>query len=179
MVKKKERPYVLGRPPGEDLKRLPSPKPITICKRCRTVIGKGISHPQPCGLSERRASLENIFTNDVIGLELAALVLIRETVANSPDNTSTIQLSTPGKPLTILKPGTSTRTKKALFQDKPISASEFSNLRTDCKLSQQQSKQIPKFFRTWKGRNSFESGALNKLKEEDKALEIISLQRLF
>ena len=68
-------------------------------------------------------------------------------------------------------PGPSSRNKIALFHNKPILSSELSNLKTDCKLSQQQSKQIANFFRTWKGRDSFESGALDKLKDVDKALE--------
>ena len=172
-MEKKPGPYPLGRPQVEDvqLQRLPSPKPIRICKRCRNVIGKGISHPQPCGLSERRTSLEHMFHEDSKGLEIAASALIRKKVANSPDDTSTIKLATGGRQLTLSKPGPSSHTKKALFQDKPIPASAFLELKTECKLSQKQSIQVAKFFRTWKGRDSFESGALYKLKEEDKALE--------
>ena len=169
--KKKQRPFKLGRPPVENFNTLPSPKPIKICKRCRIVIRKGISHPQPCGLVERRASLENIYKDDLKGLEIAASTLIKQKVANSPGETSTIQLATRGKQMTISKPDTSSRTKRALFQDEPISASELGKLKTDCKLSQQQTKQIAKFYRSWKGRNSFESGALDKLKEDDRALE--------
>ena len=169
--KKKQGPFPLGRPPVENVNRLPSPKPIKICNRCKNVLGKGISHPQPCGLVERRASLENIYKDDLKGMEIAASSLIKQKIANSPDETSTIQIATRGKQMTISKPDTSSRTKRALFQDEPISASELSKLKTDCKLSQQQTKQIAKFYRTWKGRNSFERGALDKLKEDDKALE--------
>ena len=97
--------------------------------------------------------------------------MIREKVAKSPDNATTIKLATGGKPCNIPMPGPSSRNIKALFHNKPIPSSELSNLKTDCKLSQQQSKQIANFFRTWKGRDSFESGALDKLKDDDKALE--------
>ena len=81
-------------------------------------------------------------------MEIAASTLIKQKIANSPDETSTIQIATRGKQMTISKPDTSSRTKRALFQDEPISPSELSKLKTDCKLSQQQTKQIVKFYRT-------------------------------
>ena len=134
------------------------------------LIGKGISHPQPCTLFDRRASLENIFEADSMGLEIAASALIRQKVSNSPNNISTIQLATGGHSMTLSKPGSSLHTKKGLFQDIPIPASEFSHLKTVCKLSNLQAKKTAKFVRSWKGRDAIESGALDKLSDDDKAL---------
>ena len=165
----KQEPYPLGRPSIENIQRLPFPKPIKICKRCRIVIGKGLPHPQPCTLSDRRASLENIFEADSTGLEIAASAIIRQKVSESSMNISTIKLATRGHSMTLSKPGSSSRTKKALFQDIPIPASEISHLKTVCKFSHHQAEQTVKFVRTWKGRKSIESGALDKLREDDKA----------
>ena len=80
-----------------------------------------------------------------MGLEIAASALIRQKVSDSPKNISTIQLATGGHYMTLSKPGSSLQTKKGLFQDIPIPASEFSHLKTVCKLSNIQAKKTAKF----------------------------------
>ena len=58
--KDKQGPFPLGRPPLPGPKRLSklTPKPIRKCKRCEQIIGKGVRHPQPCGISDRRENLQ-------------------------------------------------------------------------------------------------------------------------
>lgn len=71
-------PFPVVRPPLTGPKRLATPKPIRICKHCRQVIGKGIPHPQPCGISERRENLQDSMHEDPRGAEMAASALLRQ-----------------------------------------------------------------------------------------------------
>ena len=118
-----------------------------------------LPEPSTCTLSDRRASLENIFETDSTGLEIAASALIKQKVSESPTNASTIQLATGGHCMTISKPYSSSHPRKALFQDTPIPASEFNHLRAACKLSHHQTEQTAGFIRTWKGRDLIETGS--------------------
>ena len=45
-----------GRPRSSSQQVLPPAKAITVCQRCRSVIGRGLSHP--CNLTERRTNIQ-------------------------------------------------------------------------------------------------------------------------
>lgn len=146
---------------------LPSPGPITICKRCLRPIGKGIPHPANCGITERRESISQQLSADPRGRELVASAVVREKAGCS--GTSSVSLATKSSlPLRVQVPRPSA--SKALFKDEPIPASEVQRMMVATKLSKAQTQTIAHFFRTWKGRKSFEAGLLDSIGVMDQAL---------
>ena len=148
--KTKKGPFPVGRPPLPGPKRLATPKPIRICKRCKQVIGKGIQHPQPCGISDRRANLHDAMLEDPRGAEMAASALIKEKIDAAPKDSSCIQLATSGLP-TNIPINCPSRARKSLFQDESVPASELQRLMTLNNMSQKQTEQTAKLIRSWNG----------------------------
>ena len=128
-----DKPFKLGRPKIPIVKMLSTPRPILRCKRCLGLYGKGIPHPQPCGLEQRRKVIAEIMLQDPEGWEMsAASILSRK--ANAENKSDTIQLkSNHHKDINIAIPGPSRR--RTLFRDKPIPASEVQKLMTLNKMS--------------------------------------------
>ena len=93
--------FPLGRPFLQGPKIFVTSKPIKVCEQCRQIIGKGISHPQPC--TNRRQVLQSSLSEDPRGAELIASSLIREMVASDPKASLVIQLITRGMPLIVSK----------------------------------------------------------------------------
>lgn len=151
-------PFPVVRPPLTGPKRLATPKPIRICKHCRQVIGKGIPHPQPCGISERRENLQDSMHEDPRGAEMAASTLIRHKIDAAPKDSSSIQLATSGMPMNIPIPGRA-RVRKSLFQEQSVLTSELQRLMSLNNMSQKQTEQTAKLIRSWKGRDFFEPGS--------------------
>ena len=71
-------PKTLGRPPSIGPPKLATPKPITVCSRCRQVVGKGIPHSKNCTISDRRVNLHNLSLEDPRGRELEAGQVYKE-----------------------------------------------------------------------------------------------------
>ena len=138
---------------------------------CLQIVGKGVKHPQPCGLVERRDNLENILDKDPRGAELLATSVIKDKVSESEGNT--IQLATSGpNPLTIPKPDLPpSRARKALFKDEPVPASEVCKLMQVNNLSKNQLKKQSAIIRTWKGRKVLEPEVMKTISEMDMSLE--------
>ena len=158
-----------GRPALPGPPRLPSPGIVRKCKVCEQVIGRGIPHPQPCGLNGRRKNVQSLLEQDPKGAEMAASSLIRQKRAFAKDSAS-INLATPGVPMTLpnaSKPSCS----KALFKDSPVPAEKFQDMLTLGKFSINQIQLIAKHERTWHGRKSVEPGLEAKLRAKDKSLQ--------
>ena len=171
----KKRPHTLGRP-KKLLPTLPAAKPITICQRCRQVIGKGISHPQPCTLSDMRQNMRELSLQDPRGRELAAVEVVKE-LAEATGTSSYIPLSNKSGAslnVSIEKPSTS----KAMFEDKPVSVEEFDKVSEKLRLSRNQQKDLATGLRVWKGRDFLEPRLDQKLAEKHKTgAEYFAIER--
>ena len=62
----------VGRPKNDAVQGLPSPGPVKICKRCHQPIGKGVGHPQPCGIMDRRENISQAISVDPRAAEVLA-----------------------------------------------------------------------------------------------------------
>ena len=88
----------VGRPKNDAIQGLPSPGPMKLCKRCYQPIGKGILHPQPCGIRGRRDNLSESISTDSRTAEILASKLINAKAGSE----STIQLASNGpSPITV------------------------------------------------------------------------------
>ena len=134
------------------------------------VIGRGISHPQPCTMTDRRANVQSILLEDPKGAEMAAHALVKQKGDTSRMDTSSMKLATRAGERPISKAGPS-RSNEALFLDKTVPVTELQRLMVVNNLSKKQTGELTKFVRSWKGRNFFESGAREKLRDGDKVLE--------
>ena len=105
---------------------MPAAKPITVCKRCYQVIGKGISHPKNFSITDRRINLDQLSMQDPRGRELQATTVVKEVAEAAGTSTFGPLATNSGFSLNvfIVKPFTS----KALFQEKPVSITEFSKV---------------------------------------------------
>ena len=164
---KKVSPYKVGRPVSK-------PKTLTIpisrCSKCLQVIGKGISHPKPCGIRQRRDNIEDIYSDDPRGAEILASKVIKEKAISAFG--STISLSTAGPSLTLSKPSVPpSKATKALYKDQPIPAEELKKMMIAQNMSLNQMKRQTFLNRAFYGRNSVESGSIEKIRDMDKALE--------
>ena len=88
----KRRPHTPGRP-KKVLPTLPAAKPIKVCQRCLQVIGKGISHPQPCTVTDMRQNMKQLSLQDPRGRELAAAEVVHE-LAEATGTSTFIPLAT-------------------------------------------------------------------------------------
>ena len=86
------KPKQLGRPPSQTLPTLPLAKPVTICSRCRQVIGKGIRHPNPCTVTDRRSNLHEELLKDPRGRELEASQLVTEKLGEAAGTSTFVPL---------------------------------------------------------------------------------------
>ena len=117
-----------GRPKHLGPERLALPTPIKVCQRCYQVTGKGIAHPQPCNLTDRRENIKGIVDEDPRGSEILVSSVIKQKINESNDKNA-ITLATCGPSMTVPKPDPPpSRACKALFQDKPVTASELSKM---------------------------------------------------
>ena len=82
---------MIGRPKTGTAESLPAPGPLKICKRCYQPVGKGIPHPQPCGMRDRRENISETLDADPGAAEVLASKLIAEKDRSSIQ--STIQLA--------------------------------------------------------------------------------------
>ena len=88
-------PFKKGRPKAFGPSLLPDAKPVTICDRCKRKIGPGISHPQPCKLTDLRESLQELNELDPRGFEIAASEMLKNKMAAQPNSSSpTISIAT-------------------------------------------------------------------------------------
>ena len=160
---------LIGRPKAGLPESLPSPGPLKICKRCYQPVGKGISHPQPCGKRDRRDNIKESMDADPRAAEVLASKLIAEKASSSTQ--STIQLASDGpRPLSIQVE--KKKPNRALFPgDQPVSTEQFSHLSNTLNLSLNQAKKAATIFRTWKGRKSIEAGVVDSMRAKDKDLE--------
>ena len=163
-------PYPLGRPPSQTIARLPLAKPVTVCSLCFQMVGRGIPHPQPCGISRRRDNLAEEVMKDARGAEQVASSVLKRKAAEAPPDASSISLATKGRDLPVPLPSSS-KQSEALFQGKPVPASEFAKLQSVTNMSYNQLEQVAHWYRVANGRNSVEAGLMKKLKLEDNAVE--------
>ena len=163
-------PHPIGRPPSQNLPRLPQRKPITICERCELVLTRGITHPKNCGLKDRRENHQKLGSVDPIGQEIAAGNLIKEKIklaeasGTSKVDSQTVPLATAsGKSFQVeTKPKTST--SRALFHDKPLPAEEWAKIANQAGLSGKQRRSIETGIRPLKGGKFFEPYIETKIK---------------
>ena len=162
----KQRPHQLGRPPIPKPATLPAPKPVTICQRCRQVIGKGIRHPQPCTLTDRRDNMESQIAEDPKFGEKLAADIVKQKISEAPDGAKCIELATPSGNTFKVPITQAHRNRMAKYPDSPIPAAELKKLMTVNKMSFRALERDAQFYRALKGRDFFESGALDILKTE-------------
>ena len=165
-----EKSFPLGRPPTQNPRRLPVAKPVTVCGMCLQVIGKGISHPKPCGISQRHDNLAAKLMDDPRGAEIVASSVIKQKVGESSADASCISLATKGRDFSVPVPS-STTPSKALYAGKALPVSELSKLQNVTNMSYKQMENITHWYRVANGRDSIEPGALKKLKMGDRVLE--------
>ena len=158
-----EEPFQAGRPIEKEI-----PKPQKKCPVCNQVIGRGIPHK--CNLVNKRKSLEKEFLDDQRGREMMVATVVREKVAAATASTSQIELQTGGGKIFSM-PNPKAGTSRALFSKAPITASEMSKVMTSAGLSQNQTKQIAQDLRALKGRNTFESNLLEKMRISDRQID--------
>ena len=160
-------PHKHGNPGFQIPQRLPARKPIKVCERCRQVIGKGIPHPDPCTLTDRRLNLHELSLEDPKGRELEATAVVKEKLAEAAGTSTYVPLATrSGKSFNVQahKPSSS----KALFQDKPITLDEWQKVTGKAGLSNTQAGAIETGLRTLKGRKTFEPRISEKRTDNDK-----------
>ncbi len=162
-------PYKAGRP-ITSIPTLPLPKPVKLCQRCFSVIGKGIKHPQPCTLTDRRDNIGVILEEDPRGLEIVASNVVRDKIEATKDKKVKLATQSPYSLLTITEPKPQSRVK-ALYSDKPMPASELRKMMQVNNMSLNQVKKQSFMIRTWQGRKSIEPGSLNTLVEMDSSLQ--------
>ena len=152
-------------PPG-----LRSPKPITVWQCCLTP--KGQPHPIPCNITTKRANLQALYEQDPRGKEQLAVSVYKEkAAAATATSSSSVGLASGSREYKLpLPPTPQSRTSKALFKDKPVPVEELKRFQTSMSFSGQQMKDVMAAQRTWFGAQTFESGALEKLREMDKDL---------
>ena len=162
-------PHQIGRPPNPEPKpnTLPLAKPVTICSRCRQLIGKGISHPQPCTLTDRRENITNEVNQDQRLKETIAANVVKDKVSQAGDGDKFIELATPsGRTLKVAITKSDRDRVAKYYGDKPIPASELKKLMIHNKMTFRAMERDAQFYRAMKGRDFYESGALDILKTE-------------
>ncbi|KAK6182030.1 hypothetical protein SNE40_009798 [Patella caerulea] len=82
---------------------------------------------------------------------------------------SSIKICTRGKDLKIKRPLKSV--SKALFSTRSVSSDEVDRFQSTLGLSLKQTEKALVFFRSWKGRDSVQSGVMGALRDADKQLE--------
>ena len=162
--------------PMKELPRLAARMPVSVCGQCFQVIGKGISHPNPCTISDRRLNLNQLSLADPRGRELAASAVIRES-AEASGTSSFIPLQTKSGAslnVSIEKPSTS----RALFPNKNVPAAELDRGAAYLGLSGKKTNDMAHMFRTWFGRDTFEPNTNQKLVEKRKVgAEFFAIER--
>ena len=98
-------PSLAGRPPTSEPDPLPPRGSKSICPRCLSWLGPGIPHPNPCE-KYRRENLRKLLSSDTRFQEILASDVIREKMAASPKENTSISLLTMGTPYKIIKPST-------------------------------------------------------------------------
>ena len=166
-------PHTMGRP-RNDIPRLAVRKPVKVCGFCQQIIGKGIRHPQPCTISDRREQMQRLSLEDPRGRELEAAAVVREGAAK----TGKASLATKGSSslnVSIDQPSTS----KALFKDQPVSKEQFQKLGTRLRLSQNQEDLLAQGLRGWSGRNYLEANLAPQLSVQRKeAAHFFAIERI-
>ena len=89
------KPSLVGRPSNSEPDPLPPRGSQSICPRCLSWLGPGISHPDPCE-KYRRENLRKLLSYDTRFQEILASDVIREKMAASPKENTSISLLTMG-----------------------------------------------------------------------------------
>ena len=162
-----------GRPPTpiSAPKLLPGvAKPVTVCSRCLTVIGKGISHS--CNLTTRRENIGKLQENDQRGQQMAASKVVEKQVAAAKEGGSKdYKLATGGSTPKKFPVPQSSKNVTARHKDEPIPASALKNLKVNAGLTDTQVGKVAHMVRAEKGRDAFEPHAFTKFKQEMKTME--------
>ena len=167
-----KKPFKKGRPLNQGPSRLAMALPVRRCNCCLQIIGKGINHPQPCGLRDRRENVTRIVLDDQRGAEIIASHVIKEKVKDSSKDQTAISLATKGPSVSLPKPNPSpSKESEALYKDKPVPASEIQKMMVTQNMSLNQVGKQLFMDRTFHGRKSIEPGCIGKLQEMDKTLQ--------
>ena len=150
-----------------NLIRVPVPKPYKLCQICWQVIGRGISHPQPCSSSSstRSGNALGILNTDQKAKEKVASSTIREKQAEAPKGATSVALATGGnKEMKVPLPSSSKNNAQMQVQD-------VQNMMGDANLSLNQTNTVQKHIRQAFGRKSFTPNSKADLSNQDKSLE--------
>jgi hypothetical protein len=165
-----KKPFKADRPSHEGPERMAIPLPIRRCSTCFQITGTGINHL--CGLTARRANVEEIVLDDQRGAEIIASNVIKEKVKESSKEEATISLATKGRAITLPKPGPPpSKESEALYKNQPIPATEIQKMMVKQNFSLNQVKNQTFMERTFHGRKSVESDCMKKLQEMDRRVE--------
>ena len=166
-------PHPMGRPKHQGPPTLAVRKPVTICNRCKQILGKGIPHPADCSITDFRQNVEKMLDTDPRGKEIIASKVVQSKAKVSPSSASpsTISLATAG-PSRQLSLNVNTRSrKKALYANSPIPASAWAEVESGGHLTGAQSTFVSKKIRSFLGRDTFESHLDKKSQENTHTLE--------
>ena len=135
------------------------------------VIGRGISHPQPCGASALLANIQGRLVQEPRAAESLASSLIKQKISEAPAGAQQIGLASGKREFKVPLPSTAASTSKALFPGAtPIPATEVHKWQTLGGFSNAQMKTNMQVLRQLKGRDTFESNTLTALSIMDKEL---------
>ena len=143
---------------------LPVAKPVTVCQRCRQVIGKGIRHPQPCTLTDRRSNLHSESLVDPRGREMEAVAVYKEKLSEAAGTSTYVPFaSQSSSSFQIPKPQASRVV--APFESKPIPAEALAKVSDRLNLSENKTKLLATGIRSLTGRKTFEPAIRDKLSQ--------------
>lgn len=157
-------------PPGSSSEKQKRASSLTICNRCRQVIGKGISHPQNCKVASSSVNIyQQVKELPERQQEQVATQIIYEKAALDSSNTKQLKdikltLSTKGKKANIcLNP----KKHKSIF----FPEESMANLQTATGESNLGMKKICHFIRVHAGRKALPSYMREKMTALGKSLE--------
>ena len=165
-------PPSAGRPVNPDPVPVPIPKPlfaeakpVKMCDKCLTVLGKGISHV--CNLTTRRENMKKLQDEDPRGAEIAAAKVVEQKIADAKEGGSkNFELATGGSTPKKFPVPKSSKNVTAQHRDEPIPSSALKNLKVNAGLNNNQVGKVASWVRAQKGANSFESNAMTKFRED-------------
>ncbi|PAA78421.1 hypothetical protein BOX15_Mlig010790g22 [Macrostomum lignano] len=165
----KPEPHRLGRPKTDSPnKEVPPARPITICQRCHSTIGRGLSHT--CTQSRWLNNICSELSRDPRGSEIHASDVLKAKLTDAGGD-SPIRLATRGRSITLSVSAQSSRCSAGAFGDIAVPASEIARMQDAIGLSGRQTRQAAQFFREWKGRSSIEPNLLHRLAELNSELD--------
>ena len=161
--------HTLGRPPTEPI-RQKAILPIKVCPICKQIIGRGLSHPQPCKPSDSAKNVMlGVLKSPSKQEHVASTVIRRKSIEAKATGASTMTFATGGRPLTIDVPQRH-KLLKALYPDGNVPTEEVQRMMNAAHISLKQTQIIEKFHRVWVGRDLYEPYVMKKLSLADKAL---------